>query len=62
MRPTVANYIQSVSKLVNYAYPEATELYKIVKTGGSLFEVIADSNFQIVRACMTRRSSTTARD
>lgn len=59
MRPTVSHYIQAVTKIVTYAYPDAAEIYALVKTGGSLFEVIADSNFQIVGRYLKLRSSTT---
>lgn len=48
MRDTIANYIQMINKVVTYAYPDPLEMYKIVNTGGSLFEVVADSNFQLV--------------
>jgi hypothetical protein len=48
MRDTIANYIQMINKVVTYTYPDPQEIHKIVNTGGSLFEVIADSNFQLV--------------
>lgn len=50
LRDTIANYIQMINKVVTYTYPDPLEIYKIVNTGGSLFEVIADSNFQLVLA------------
>lgn len=50
MRDTIAKYMQDINKIVTYAYPDTLEILRVVKTGGKLFEVIAESNYQIV-AC-----------
>jgi len=48
MRNTIAKYIQDINKIVTYAYPDTLEILRVVKSGGKLFEVIAESNYQIV--------------
>ena len=55
MRDTIAKYVQDINKIVTYAYPDTLEILRVVKTGGKLFEVIAESNYQIV-ACVSSSS------
>jgi hypothetical protein len=62
MKETISKYIQAITKIVGYTYPEPQEILKIVKTGGDLFDVIADSNFQIVDFSSFFSYSTTAQE
>lgn len=48
MRDTIGSYMQQINKLVSYAYPDAEDIVRVVKTGGNLFDVVAESNYQIV--------------
>lgn len=53
MKPVIEAMIGQITKLVTYAYPDEYELRKIVKIGGNIFDVISDSNFQIVPIGLT---------